>query len=355
MKLSHIFLAFAAQLMAALAAKAGCLATSVISQGLYVNFYKYPYRSMVYQTDPNFYFSGYKQFGYLHSVGSVTSANVDIWLGRDRVDYSSVYGYSITYTNFTMDLSGWFLADQTGDYTFSLYGDDGASIQFGTVSGCCGRASDVVSGYTLDARYPGSSSATFSLVKGTYYPIKIVYVNWIQRLVLRLTYKDPSGRTVSDIGSHIYQIKQDEICEVTTTNYWTGSVTSATTVYPSDGGRPTVTVDVPPTTTTTYWTNDYTSTTTYSPDGGRPTVIVELPPKTSTTYWTNDYTSTTTVTPSDGGEPTVIVEVPNVRTSTSTWTGSYTTLTTVTGTDGIETPVVEVPGVKTSTFTWTGS
>ncbi|KAM9915915.1 hypothetical protein OXX80_013790, partial [Metschnikowia pulcherrima] len=121
-------------------------------------------------------------------------------------------------------------------------------------------------------------------------------------------YKDPSGRTVSDIGSHIYQIKQDEICEVTTTNYWTGSVTSATTVYPSDGGRPTVTVDVPPTTTTTYWTNDYTSTTTYSPDGGRPTVIVELPPKTSTTYWTNDYTSTTTVTPSDGGEPTVIVE-----------------------------------------------
>ncbi|KAM9915133.1 hypothetical protein OXX80_014241, partial [Metschnikowia pulcherrima] len=72
-------------------------------------------------------------------------------------------------------------------------------------------------------------------------------------------------------------------------------------------------------------------------DGGEPTVIVELPPKTSTTYWTNDFTSTTTVTPSDGGEPTVIVEVPNVRTSTSTWTGSYTTLTTVTGTDGVET------------------
>ncbi|KAM9917645.1 hypothetical protein OXX59_009198, partial [Metschnikowia pulcherrima] len=334
----------------------GCLASSILSTGAYVNFYKYPYSSPVYKTQPDFYFAGYKQFGYLSSVPSVTAINFNVWLNHKGEDYSTIYGYGLSYTNFAMDVSGWFRADQTGLYTFTLMADDGGSIQFGSVSGCCGKASSLVSGSKLDASYPSASTASFSLVKGVYYPIKIVYVNQLERARFEVSYRDPSGNLVTELGTQLYQIEQSEECAVTTTHYGTGSHLSTSTVTPPDGDRPTVIVEVPiASTSTSTWTGSYTTMTTVTGTDGIQTPVVEVPGvKTSTSTWTGSYTTLTTVTGTDG-VATPVVEVPGVKTSTSTWTGSYTTLTTVTGTDGVETPVVEVPGVKTSTSTWTGS
>ncbi|KAM9912340.1 hypothetical protein OXX69_002654 [Metschnikowia pulcherrima] len=359
--------AFATLWGTAFAALNGCDPTSLIDKGFNVDFYRYPLKGTAYKDDPNYYTTGYKQYGHLASISGVTALNYATSSRGSVVEYGTIYGYRITISNFTMSIGGYFLADQTGDYAFTMFSDDGGYLQFGAGATCCGNALEDVSGDTFKAEWPATANAVFNLQAGVYYPIKIVFVNWNGPGGLNIKYTAPDGTVTTEIGSRIYQI--EEICYTTTTSTWTGSQTSTITYSASDyntvvvevptptqtvtsywtgsyatsrtvtgspGASNTVIVELPPKTSTTYWTNDYTSTTTVTPgDGGEPTVIVELPPKTSTTYWTNDYTSTTTVTPSDGGEPTVIVELPP-KTSTTYWTNDYTSTTTVTPSDGGE-------------------
>ncbi|KAM9934938.1 hypothetical protein OXX80_005474, partial [Metschnikowia pulcherrima] len=350
------FLALASAIFwgTAFAALNGCNPTTIISRGFDVDFYHYPLKDTAFKDDPDYYTSGYKRYGHLASVSGVTALNYATNSKVSVVDYGTLYGYRLTISNFSMSIGGYFLADQTGDYAFTMKADDGAFFQFGAGETCCGNPLEDVSGETFKAEWPNTANTVFNLQAGVYYPMKIVFVNWNGPGALNIKYTAPDGTVTTEIGSRIFQA--EEVCYTTTTRTWTGSQTSTITYSGSDYNTVVVEVPTPTQTITSYWTGSHaTSRTVTGSPGASNTVIVELPPKTTTTYWTNDYTSTTTVTPSDGGEPTVIIEVPAVQTSTSTWTGSYTTLTTVTGTDGVETPVVEVPGVKTSTSTWTGS
>ncbi|KAM9894119.1 hypothetical protein OXX79_008910, partial [Metschnikowia pulcherrima] len=301
--------AFAAFLSVTLAALRGCDPSTISNQGFTVNFYKYPRLGTAFKTESDYYTTGYKQYGFLKTVTGVTALNYATNSASDKAYYGLLYGYNLTVSNFTMSIGGYFLAQQTGDYVFTMYADDGGYLQFGAGTSCCGDALDDVSGDSFKAQWPNTATATFNLQKGVYYPIKIVFVNWSGPGGLNLKYVAPDGTTTTEVGSQVYQVQQ--VCTRTTTRTWTGSQTTTITTGNSFYESVIVEVPTPTSTVTTYWTGSGTTSTTISGSSGQSnTVIVELPQATTTSYWTNTYTSTTTVTPSSGGQPTVIVEVP---------------------------------------------
>ncbi|KAM9915474.1 hypothetical protein OXX80_014013, partial [Metschnikowia pulcherrima] len=222
----YLLVVGATLLSAALAAVNGCDPSSITGSGFDVSFYKYPHFGTAFKTDSDYYSTGFKQYGYLSSVSGVTAINYASTSSTGGVTTGSVYGYTLTNSNFTMSLGGYFMASQTGDHTFTMYADDGAYLQFGAGKSCCGNALDDVSDSSFKAEWPYTKTATFSLVKGVYYPIKIVFVNWDGDGGLNVKYTAPDSSVVTEIGSQVYQIQQ-EYC--TTTSTWTGSVTSTIT------------------------------------------------------------------------------------------------------------------------------
>ncbi|GEQ67979.1 hypothetical protein JCM33374_g1645 [Metschnikowia sp. JCM 33374] len=364
----------------------GCAPTQVVNNGFDVSFYKYPLFSNAFVADPEFYNGHYKDFGYLNTVTGVNKVNFNSASNNGEVSNNTVYGYEITISNFTMAMGGYFLANQTGVHSFEVFADDGVDFQIGAGNSCCGNALEDVTGETFKTVWPQSAITNLTLQAGVYYPMKLIFVNWNGPAGITIQYTGPDGQSVNEIGSQVYQVRQ--ACTKTTTNTWTGLVTStatfdessvvsvvvdvptptqtvtsfwtgdhstASTITGAPGQNNTVVINLPPTTTTTYWNNAYSSTTTITPsDGEQATVVIELPPATITTTWTGSYTTTETTTGTDGGK-TVVVDVPGIPTITTTWTGSYTTTETTTGTNGGKTVVVDVPSVPTVTITWTGS
>ncbi|KAM9913614.1 hypothetical protein OXX69_001430, partial [Metschnikowia pulcherrima] len=315
MKALPIVLGVILHLLIASADTLGCRSSTRLRDGFDVIFYNYPYNTPYFQTH-EYYQGQYSQWGSYATTTGVTTVNfVQKTTNTQRYPWSPVvkhltspiYGVSVpgpNYQNYAMEMTGWFYASKTGDYSFTQSVDDGGSIQFGQVRGCCGTVSEIVSDYVSDAWSigqvgPWETHNTFYLVAGVYYPIKMVYVNSLTDTGFSVSYSDPDGIEVEDIGPSVFQISQEDTCITTSTVYWSETFTSSTTASPNGGvGTTTVIIEMPQTTTTKYWTESYTSTTTVTPeDGGQPTVVIDLPPTTVTTYWTESYTSTTTVTP----------------------------------------------------------
>ncbi|SSD61959.1 uncharacterized protein SCODWIG_03720 [Saccharomycodes ludwigii] len=235
-----------------------------------------------------------------------------------------IFDYNTTFTNFTMELTGYFLAPQTGSYTFTLgYVDDSAGLLFGeNAFGCC-QQNDITASTTnflVDAiknwhvGIQNYAVAKITMNAGSYYPIRIVFSNAITKASLFFTISLPDGTLLDDMTNYIFTFDEEEsycpAAEDVTTTYtpWTGTYTSTigtslTTSIGSDGI---------PTTSTIY--------------------TVETPEVegTTTTYtpWTGTYTSTigTSVTTSVGsdGIPTTstiyTVETPEVEGTTTTYT-----------------------------------
>ncbi|GEQ67635.1 hypothetical protein JCM33374_g1300 [Metschnikowia sp. JCM 33374] len=337
----------------------GCEPSKILGNGFNVDFYRYPQGDTTFNDDPNYYSTGYKQFGYLGSITGVKRVFYRSNAPTRTVTKGQIYGYGITTTNFSMAIGGYFLAPQTGDYHFNMYGDDGAFLQFGAGSSCCGNALDDVAGASFKAAWPNNADTVFTLEKGIYYPVKIVVVNWDGPGGFNLGYTAPDGTSVDDLAGNVYQIRQ--VCTTTATATWTGTGTE--TVTQTGDESVTVVVDVPsPTQTqTAYWTGTDTSISTITGGPGKTnTLVVNLPATRTTSYWNSPYASTSIVSPGDGGEPTVIVFDPTSTTATipsvtSSWTGSYTTTETVTGADGSKSPIAVVPGAPAVTSSWTGS
>ncbi|KAM9894454.1 hypothetical protein OXX79_008697, partial [Metschnikowia pulcherrima] len=333
-----------------LGALKGCEPSTILGRGFDVKFFRYPLRGEDFRTDPNYFREGYKKYGFLQTVPNVSQINFSTDVPGGQVARGRVYGYDVTISNFTMSIGGYFLATQTGNYTFNMYADDGGFLQIGAGDSCCGEAVEDASGDSFRALWPSTANTQISLEAGVYYPIKIVFVNWNGPSGLELRYVAPDGQVTTDIGSQIYQMRQ--LCTRTTTRTWTGSVTSTFTSTESLFESVVIEVPTPTQTVTTYWTGIATTATTLVGSVGQNnTVLVQVPRALSTSYWSNTYTSTTTVTPSAGGQPTVIVNLPNAQT-TSLWTGLFTTTSAITGSDGVATPVVLVPSPSS---TWTGS
>lgn len=125
----------------------------------------------------------------------------------------TLYGMPYMQTiGFSLEFTGYYLAPQTGSYTFMFRADDGASLQFGSGSSCC---QDLQNGHSAplevvsttggdDPLTPRSkvilpsSEYTVRLKKGVYYPMRVVYFNDLASFVFQLEVTRPDGTTTSD-------------------------------------------------------------------------------------------------------------------------------------------------------------
>ncbi|WPK23574.1 hypothetical protein PUMCH_000815 [Australozyma saopauloensis] len=346
---------------------ANCQPSRVLGSGFNVVFYDYPY----YRDDgwqPGWFEGGYKN----NAITATKKGVQDIYFSNQTVPWGvvrgTVYDTEVNISNFAMELSGFFKADYTGTYTFTLKADNGASLQLGAGQSCCDDAGGSVGGgfniFTLGPRGGGGDvdantnryTASFDLQEGRYYPVKLVYFNWVTNAGLDLSYVDPKGTTVKNFANKISQLQFDNgVCITSTTEYWTNKYTSTTTR--TGKSTNTVVVELPhlTTTTTTTWGNSFTSSVTKT-GSITDTIVVEVPSATvtTTTYWNKPMTSLTTVTTGKDGTNTVIVQVPKTTvTKTSTWTNNFSSTSTAVG-SVTDTVIVDVPSpTKTVTSYWT--
>ena len=189
-----------------------------------------------------------------------------------------VYGVFTSVSNFTLELTGYFLAPETGEFAIEVTADNGAVVTFGAGQAfeCCNTqilSNDgeftLFSNEEFNGSLPNILSEPQRLTAGFYYPIRISFVNTAGPAALDLVITTPSGIRITDFDETIFSfLDVGSNCPyvpptVTFTTPWTGTTTRTITHTPSsDGDTITVEIDTPvPTTTfTTPWTGTTTRT-----------------------------------------------------------------------------------------------
>ncbi|KAG0668851.1 hypothetical protein C6P41_002813, partial [Kluyveromyces marxianus] len=267
------------------------------------------------------------------------------------------YDSQITLSNFTMLVTGYFLASKSGNYKFIVDLVDDVTymnIGDGKAFGCCQLNSTVSNPgpFDLTLTFPESeNTATVNLLGGLYYPLRILFTNREDTGRFLMSFKDPDGVIHKTFDDYVFMAPDGDECPApvaTTTIPWTfQSTTTQTTVVTTSGSD-----NLPIT---------------------ENLIIVRAPDitfaTTINTPWTETFTSTystglTTTSGPDGIKTifeTLFVETPEIETAVTKvipWTGKYTTtystnIATETGTDGIPTVktnfLVETPQVETAT------
>ncbi|CAK7903119.1 hypothetical protein CAAN1_07S05952 [[Candida] anglica] len=340
------------------------------SVGFTAKFYEYIYDDDDSSRSVSWYQGGYKTT-LIASTNDVTDINFDIDHSSDPSDIMDVYGKSVS-QNFALELTGYFLATESGAHNLSIVVDDGGMVTFGNGEAfeCCNtKKANNDGGFSVMAHWPTMTptNATYSLSQGYYYPIKIVYNNMGGPAFLKFFMTTPSGKIIEDFTSVYSFPNKPEACPVeivTTTIAWGEATTSTSTITGTETPRTdTIEVLTPAheITITTPWSETYTSTRTITPTNsdGTTTIEVYTPPHvtTMTTPWSETYTSTRTITPtnSDGTTTIEVYTPPHVTTMTTPWSETYTSTQTITPTDSDGTTTIEVytpPHVTTMTTPW---
>ncbi|KAM9905720.1 hypothetical protein OXX79_001980 [Metschnikowia pulcherrima] len=236
-------------------ATTGCKPAKINYYGFVARIYRYHLNSHM-GWHPDFFSDHYKRYHWSHGaenrlknnikeqkplkvVKKIKNINFDIHASSYEIVHGEVYGYPMTVSNFTLELSGYFRAHSTGTYTFRLAADNGATLQFGSGLTCCDDASGSVSGKfhieTMGPHGGGGNTAknvhmaSFDLTEGIYYPVKIVMFNWRGNAGLHLSATDPSGETTTEFGRAVFQGKFDQKCTTTVTSAWKKTFTSTKT------------------------------------------------------------------------------------------------------------------------------
>ena len=306
-------------------------------KGFDISYYHYP---MIPSKGSNKCFTFdpvYVQYNYLHgdyqtygggllgtskgvtdlsfSLGERDSCNPPVY-GKLPANYN--FNDPITITNFSMLITGYFYAQKSGEYEFSLdYVDDLSYVNIGAGKAfdCCHKQISVTDPgpFDLSTIWPKTSdTATVTLLEGFYYPLRIFYINRQSLAELKISFKDPDGIVHHNFDGYIYSVPDGHECPAIIT------------------------------TTTIPWTGTFTST----------------------------YTTQSTITGSDGSETDesiIVIETPEVETATTKytpWTGTYTTtystdVGTATGSDGVPTIettfYVETPDISSSDIRYSNS
>lgn len=301
-----------------------CLPTDAASGGFTAKFYQYDFGDSSTFTSPAFMGYEYANRDLLTTVSSVNNIGFtwcmpyENWLGiwqnvqcgtgfsysgcinqpNSSLQQGQIYEYTLDATNFVVELTGYFLAPQTGSYTIQLSQVDDAAvldIGHGLAFDCCQQGVPPVQNTDFsinaikpDNGDPGEMSATVSLVENYYYPIKIVYVNEVNYAVLQVAMTAPDGTVITnDFSGHVFSFPEDTQqpdCTVTnpapfvtstTTTARTGTFTTtfstATTIVTLSGGSEAEeivyeveTPSIPAITTTAFTGYSGTETSTYS-------------------------------------------------------------------------------------------
>ncbi|CAI4436924.1 ABA_G0016830.mRNA.1.CDS.1 [Saccharomyces cerevisiae] len=290
---------------------------------------------------------------------------------------SDLFGFYTTPTNVTVEMTGYFLPPQTGSYIFKFATvDDSAILSVGgaTAFDCCAQQQPPITStnFTINGIKPWGGSlppnveGTVYMYAGFYYPMKVVYSNAVSWGTLPISVTLPDGTAISDdFEGYVYSFDDDltqSDCTIpdpsnytitglitTTTEPWTGTLTSTSTemtTVTGTNGQPTdetvIVIRTPTsegliTTTTEPWTGTFTSTstemTTVTGTNGQPTdetvIVIRTPTSeglitTTTEPWTGTFTSTSTEMTTDtgtNGQPTdetvIVAKAPTTATSSS--------------------------------------
>ncbi|KAG0654961.1 hypothetical protein C6P45_003212, partial [Maudiozyma exigua] len=244
----------------------GCKPRGIGTEGFEMSLYHYGNR-LTPDENGNCWTSDYLEPGYMNGGGYVTYqggfigsssgiTNLDFNYRTNDVCKANEgilpenfhYEKSITLTNFTMLLTGYFYAETSGIYKFNLEADDLAYLSFGAGNAfdCCGMKDSVTDPGNFDLIVLWNSEShsgeqNFFLDAGVYYPIRLLYANRDSSGLLSLTYTDPMGDEHSDFNEHVYQFSDEKggcANEVRySTTSWSGTYTTtySTTTYTSTG------------------------------------------------------------------------------------------------------------------------
>ena len=225
-------------------------------QGLVADYYHYPLNytgNSCYDFDDTYKSSEYRHGGYETYGGGYIDSSYDIndlsfTMNTVQTDLcpSPVYGtlpgaynfpYTITVTNFTMLLSGYFYAPKSGEYQFNLNrADDFAYVTMGNGSTfeCC-QEPDTDSNpaaFELITELDGeAANASVTLKAGVFYPLKLLFVNKWGNPSLEFQFVDVDGILHESFDDYVYYFPKDSFqyecpMSVTTTVPWTQTFTS---------------------------------------------------------------------------------------------------------------------------------
>lgn len=132
----------------------------------------------------------------------------------------NIYGASIqTWGGYVLELTGYFVATETGLYVFRIYNiDDSAMVWLGSqmAFNCCQQqipfgSSDEYFMFIID--YNGHVGFV-QMDAGVYYPMRVVLVNWSGNSELHMSIDTPSESIRNDWSKYIVQISdiQDGAC-----------------------------------------------------------------------------------------------------------------------------------------------
>ncbi|CAI5011748.1 ATV_HP_G0151150.mRNA.1.CDS.1 [Saccharomyces cerevisiae] len=266
---------------------------------------------------------------------------------------SDLFGFYTTPTNVTVEMTGYFLPPQTGSYIFKFATvDDSAILSVGgaTAFDCCAQQQPPITStnFTINGIKPWGGSlppnveGTVYMYAGFYYPMKVVYSNAVSWGTLPISVTLPDGTAISDdFEGYVYSFDDD--------------LTQSDCTIP-DPSNYTITGLI--TTTTEPWTGTLTSTstemTTVTGTNGQPTdetvIVIRTPTSeglitTTTEPWTGTFTSTstemTTVTGTNGlptDETVIVVKTPTTAISSSLSSSSGQITSSITSSRPIITP-----------------
>ncbi|GME77432.1 unnamed protein product [Ambrosiozyma monospora] len=190
-----------------------------LSSGFKATFYDYELDSKSAVEVESFYESGYQTYGVLTSVSGVTDVTIDSQESSKGSIEGTVYGQTVSISNFVVELTGYFRASTSGTYTFTLSNiDDGAGLFIGSAAfDCCESGTgSTASGSPLVFTYkPSDSSAStvsgsVYLESGSLYPIKIVYVNVHQKASLNVDVSVSGGEGITLGSNHTHPMRHHQ-------------------------------------------------------------------------------------------------------------------------------------------------
>ncbi|GEQ68223.1 hypothetical protein JCM33374_g1890 [Metschnikowia sp. JCM 33374] len=210
----------------------GCPTRDSEGDGFNARFFDYPLNDDAGEKD--FYFSSGYETKLVHSTSEVVKTNFEHEFSEE-VQTAEIYGYPTTYTNYAIELSGFFVAPESGDYIFDLKSKTAASLQFGSkecTKGALENISDDFRINSLGTKTGGSiisqkDNAKFTLEKGGVYPIKIVHFNKEGSAAFSLKVIDPSGASIDDFTTLVQQFNYQEQIPMSSLTIPMQSLTSA--------------------------------------------------------------------------------------------------------------------------------
>lgn len=220
-----------AQVAMAQANYVACLPQGERTAGFSARFFPYALSDLSSYKDPAYMGYGYANQAPVGSVSGIETVGFRYYpcILHPGVPYctrtvfwgSDIYGFNTTPSNFTVEVSGYFLAPLTGQYTIGLpQVDDSAALQFGdgAAFNCCQQnlKPPKSTNFSIDAvrpldavGYNAQSSAQVSLIADFYYPIRLVYTNLQGNAVLGFNITLPDGRVITDFTNYAFSFPAD--------------------------------------------------------------------------------------------------------------------------------------------------